>query len=218
VDIDFGRAEQPKSVRIGSRVWTFAEPVERLVCPMKESEVFQGAVVKVEIRAAGEHVLIAGFTAYVIETEVTKPGREIWDWKLAGTSLRDFLDDSRVSSPNETVALIVQISGAEFWYDERDRPEVVKLLTVMYGKPEIANVCRRMVLKACGEREDLDRIWAEAIRTVCENKDVDPEMIELLWRDYALLGDEAREIVGDSIWSFAGDRTTFHSLLTRLVG
>jgi hypothetical protein len=87
---------------------------------------------------------------------------------------------------------------------------------MMYERPELKLVCRRIILKAFGKEEALPAVWAEAISQVCQEGTVHKEMTAFLWRDYSLLEPEIQEQLGDIIWKGIGEAGV-HTLVCALM-
>jgi hypothetical protein len=173
-------------------------------------------VVKIQIEPAREKILIAGMDVYVLPVGRRKPKKAVWDWMTSGRDLRDFVDDMYANCQTESDLIATMISGGEFRYAESDRDEVVKLVELLYERPDMSAVCRRIILKAYGGSSDLERLWAEGIRRVCEGGRLNRCLVDTLWCDYSILSDDAKDHVGVSIWQALGNQTTFHSMISAL--
>jgi hypothetical protein len=138
---------------------------------------------------------------------------------FGATDVRDFVDVAEGPLDDEKMLVEVAISAANFAIDdpESDEKAVRGLLTMMYTVPKIALVCRRIVLKAYAENERLEQIWAEVITDVCDKGTVADESVDILWRDYALLAQENKEIIGPAIWKLINKGTGVHAMVSALV-
>jgi hypothetical protein len=100
--------------------------------------------------------------------------------------------------------------------DDDDAEAIVGILKLMYKFPEVGNACRRIVLKTFGENPRLEELWARAIKEVNDEGGIHEGMMDLLWRDYALLPNEHRSIIGDRLWQLPLQRTEIHTFLAAL--
>jgi hypothetical protein len=214
--LEFGFGGGPGVVRVENRRYVFDEPPRRYFFPLKPNEVFPGAAIRIEIEAKNDTVVIVGADVFVLGDHKENAPKVLWDWFGAGRDLTDFVDESVAKCSTDVEYISAMISGANLRYNDGDRQDVVKLIEFMYTDPDMAVLCRRMLLKACKDRSDLGEIWAEGIRDVCVSGAVNPAMVNLIWRDYAILPERGKTIVGDAIWKALGTNTTFHTMIAQL--
>jgi hypothetical protein len=206
----------PLWMKIQNRKFLFERKVPRRYCfALKESEAYPGAFVRMEFESEGPELLLDGIEVYVTDSAGFPSPRELsTDWKFGTRDLKAFVDSGEEDCDSQIAFVIVSLSAARFRNEGPDREAVIGLVKLMYSDRRYANACRRTLLKAGGS--DIEDMWAEGIRQVCDAKAVDPGMIDLLWRDYCLLGEEHQKKVGDVIWNIVGNGTSVFAFLSAL--
>jgi uncharacterized protein YggT (Ycf19 family) len=119
-------------------------------------------------------------------------------------------------SVGSVMAFAASLSAADIELEEDDREAAIELIGFMYKRADLASFCRRAILKAYQGRDELESVWAEAIRRVCSERSIDYEAVPLLWRDCNLLPNDKRAIVGDEIWKAFGTKSGVHAIVASL--
>jgi hypothetical protein len=210
----------PQAIKIQNRRYILRKREPRPYClPLKPDEVFPNATVKVELTSDSEAMASEGIEVFMIDMKgFGGPRPQPFDWNLDAQSLYEFVDDETSGKcKTERSFVLVAVSAAPFKrFVSEERDAAVGLLRMMYERPELKLVCRRIILKAFGKQEAMKTIWAEAIRQVCQEGTVHNEMAAILWRDYSLLGPEMQEHLGNVIWKEIGE-TGIHTLVCALM-
>jgi hypothetical protein len=172
--------------------------------PLTPREVAAGAPAHIEIVAAGSQIVLTAIDVYVVGA-IGRPSA-VRDWRLEGTDLRDFIDVADGDCGDEAEFLAVSISAAEFAeLGDGDQAALLRLLKLMYQRPKMATVCRRIALKAARSSPSLPRIWARAIHEVCLDGELPCESKSLMARDLALLPPDLRSDAGGAWRAIGGD-------------
>jgi hypothetical protein len=212
------QSQIPQAIKIQNRRYILRKREPRTYClPLKPDEVFPNATVKVELISDSETIASEGVEVLMIDMKGFR-GPRPFDWNLDAQSLYEFVDDETSGKcETEKSFILVAVSAAPFrLFVPGERDAAIGLLRMMYERPELKLVCRRIILKAFGKQEAMKTIWAEAIRQVCQEGTVHSEMAAVLWRDYSLLDPEMQEQLGDIIWKGIGE-TVVHTLVCALM-
>jgi hypothetical protein len=193
-------------------------PPRRLCIPLKESEAEAGSVVILDIESNGGDLGLDDIAVFTIESSDTRPKKmDRSDWRFDGRSISDFtdVDDGRYRDDLEFI--LASLSAADFVVDRpSDRESIKRLLVLMYERPNLAKMCRRIVLKSWGRNEGLARVWSEAIEEICNRGSVSERMVQLLWRDYSLLPLAEQGRLSDLIWRCFAIGTGTHTIVVAM--
>jgi hypothetical protein len=171
-----------------------------------------GADVPIEVDYSGA-IEITDLDVYTIPWEA-KPAP---DWRSAAGDLRAFTDAPEPQLENDVEFIAASLSAAPFVArGPEDEEAAVGLIALMYERPKLAHFCRRIVLKAFGDAEALERLWARAIVDVCEHGCIAGEMRPLFWRDFALLPLAERDRIGAVVWGSMGDGPGIYAVIAGL--
>jgi hypothetical protein len=209
----------PAAIKVANRKYTITERISRSHCfPLKPAEVFPSAPVNIQLIGDGDAMTIEGIDVFVISAAgFERPGGTKVDWTFDGKSLLDFADDENSGKcTSELEFILVSLSAAPIRQGgEAYRQAAIALLKLMYRRPDLAAVCRRVVLKAFAGSESLEADWAQAIGQACKDGAVHEDAARTLWRDYSLLGPELQHQLGDVVWNGAAG-TSVHALVCAL--
>ncbi|OHT14039.1 hypothetical protein TRFO_15700 [Tritrichomonas foetus] len=195
----------PNSVKIFNRRYTSKVGYARDFClPLKPNEVGYGKSYKIEIFANNgvNEISIDGIDVFVVDgaTLNLKHKEKEIDWMSSATKLTDYIDVSEVKCTSDVDFIIQAISAANY-EKENDEENLKKLFLWMYTDIKRSTACRRILLKSfSGNEEKFERACARAIKELCENEGPNNELKKIMWRDFALLSNENKKIVGHSIW------------------
>jgi hypothetical protein len=182
--------------------------------PLKPEEAFRKNEIRIRIETQAHQVSIEGIRVHTIPVNIKKQG--LLDDEIV--DLQDFVDPEIVKYQNQFEMLLGLLSGLEFDEDgDVDCNAGMLLLMLMYQQPKIEITCRRTVLRAFKERNCLMRIWAEAMKKVCEENLVHEELKEVVWKDFFCLEPEFRELVGPAIWKLVPNGVPGYALVSALI-
>jgi hypothetical protein len=205
----------PKSLKIANRRYRCGTSAPRKYClPLKKDEVEAGGPVVLEIESAGSRVEIDEFQVHLIPWK--RPARPALDWKM-GRSLRDFADEPEQDFDTDFEFIVASLSAAKFRKVDGDKEAAVRLIELMYSRPKIAGMCRRMVLKRFDDQAEIEDIWTAGLKAACETGKVHPDMIGLMWRDFSLLSEEKQTLVGAHVWKYADVGPGGHAIVASLL-
>jgi hypothetical protein len=202
----------PRSLRVMNRRYKVQSPVARkFALPLRQDEVDANATIVLEVTNEAQEIHIDELQVHMVEWKSPQAA----DWREDSLDLRDFRDAPELNFATDMEFIAASLSAATF-EEDGDGEAAVRMLELMYRKPKLAGMCRRIVLKVFGRSKALQRIWTEAIKRVCETGAVAPEMVAIMWRDFNALAVENQENVGDKIWkcSAGGAHAIVASLLS----
>jgi hypothetical protein len=202
----------PKSLRIMNRRYKIQSAIPRkFALPLRQEEVDANATVVLEVTNEAQEIQIDELQVHMVEWKSPQAA----DWREDSLDLRDFGDAPELSFATDVEFIAASLSAAAF-EEGGDEEAAVRILELMYRKPKLAGMSRRIVLKVFGRSQALQRIWAEAIKRACEKAAVAPEMVSIMWRDFNALAVENQEKVGDKIWNYtaSGGHAIVASLLS----
>ena len=208
IDCENAREEQvPVKIQIANRVFRNESHMKRIWnLPLKEDEILPGRKVIVQIESSSA-TISAEFQVFLTDPSPADDTPPV-DWMQGVRHVQDFVDSSAGQSEaytKDSDYIVCALSGADFIPNlEEDKDAVGQLLRLMYRNKGHATAIRRIVLKAYATNPNLQQLWCEAIKDVCESHSADPEMVQLLWRDYTLLDPEYKHQIGDALWKSYG--------------
>ena len=198
----------PESVKIFNRIYSPTCGYTRDFClPLKKEEVGIKRTYKVDIvpnEVSGE-VTIDGIDVFVINANSLnlKSSTKDFDWISNSAHINEYVDVSEVKC-NGDIDFIIQALGAAKYEPENNKELLKTLFIWMYTNQINPDVCRRIILKSAGDKEELlQEVCTDAIIEVCKNGNGPSNQIrKIMWRDYALLTKEQKSKIGNLIWNY----------------
>jgi hypothetical protein len=219
IGITFGTSIQiltPSAIRISNRRHIVQKgAARRYNLPLKPNEVDSDGVVRIEFEGDASAVQIQDFMCYFTQWK-PRSERATVDWRNSAAKLQDFVDMAEGGFETDLEFLAASLSAASIERDKGDRTAAIDLICLMYRRAAIASFCRRALLKAVDNPEELADVWAAAIHSACAEGGVDAKMVDLLWRDFQLLPPEKQKIVGQDVWKAFGGHGCVHALVVSL--
>ena len=203
----------PVKIQISNRIFRNEAHTKRIWnLPLKQDEILPGRKVIVQLES-NSAIVSAGSIQVLLTDPQPADDTPPVDWMQGVRHVQDFVDGSAGHSEaytKDSDYIVCALSGADFIQNrEEDKDAVGELLRLMYCNKGHATAIRRIVLKAYATSPNLQQLWCEAIKDVCESHSADPEMLQLLWRDYTLLDPEYKHQIGDALWKAYGSGGIF---------
>jgi len=167
---------------------------------LTEEEAMKGEPVILEIVANRKNRnIIQKLIVYTVNIEKEDNNEKLQVNWLNSKELTDYVE--RENSQNEMEMLLNELRS-KIGNDVKNVGEEIirNVLMIMYRKPQIADPCRMLAIQLIEKREDGVKIWAEALKTVLDDPEIDQKSIEFMWRDYRLLPQDCKNMIGPKIW------------------
>jgi hypothetical protein len=125
------------------------------------------------------------------------------DWALDSTQLFDFNEELLVAdTPRQRVmSIVAKEFGGEGGVDD----EVVNdLVALMYGDPAVSVFCRLLLVKLRGLGDLVTALWVDAMERVVVQGKIHPKLVDIFWRDFALIPENRRREMEPVVWEKLG--------------
>jgi len=177
--------------------------------PLATSEI--GAPCRIELGSNGGHdINCDGVNVFVMDRAKLSRGcggqesAAGVDWLENATSVFDFVDHRSEKPADGMLALLCSCSHAiSADGPEMDDEVVSAIVRIMYARPAVATLCRRIIAKGVRDRERVLPLWVREIQRCIAGEDVSAESWQLLWRDVALLPMGLKDEVMATMWQSA---------------
>jgi hypothetical protein len=87
---------------------------------------------------------------------------------------------------------------------EVDDEVVNELVALMYGDPAVSVFCRLLLVKLKGLGDLVTALWVDAMERVVVEEKVHPKLVDIFWRDFALIPENRRREMEPVVWEKLG--------------
>jgi hypothetical protein len=122
---------------------------------------------------------------------------------LDGDDLFDFADE--LEQHRDLIATVAGLCTQVLGSDVELNTEMVEwVVELLYGRPSLSQLARRILVKGCAGREqEVGAEWAGAAMKMVAEKKVHAELWRVLWRDVALMRSDVRDQIIEGLWQDA---------------
>ena len=177
--------------------------------PLMPNEVNPGKPLEIEFaNTPVSEIAMQGIKIFIIKSDKILPflktiKRTSNENKQLKKNLLDFQDDFHESKTSIVENLMYKIATAiNFENDDNDKSSFVdsnsfaSLIRMMYTNEKVERFARSAVVRIIKSNKnmesDLLKIWAEEIVSLLNEKLINDQLWEFVWRDYMLLPDQAK--------------------------